>query len=315
MTTTNNLYFAINRIFLFKGFVDVQIIGSYFSVSSENNNNKCTLELAGTEHMICLNCTDQVHAIIPDKIACVSSSFGLITGPSKGGNLHAGLKVFCPEGYAYLPLTLGGSCVPCTNPNCSRCLREDLSKCLGCKTDTFLRKDANDSCTSTPCDTNQYLTAADGNKCVTFALPGCNKQDDYGWCSKVSGEGCPAGQTYGGGVCCTQDFTNRDYTTYPAKCIKCHISCLTCSGTAANQCLSCPSFFQVRLNGTSCLPCTSPTCLKCDSDPNICQANYDPGVCGIDKCTAAGCKANKYQCTSGGCEAGYFFTSDICLLC
>jgi hypothetical protein len=150
MTTTNNLYFAINRIFLFKGFVDAQNIGNVFGVSSENNNNKCTVELAGTEHMICLNCIDQVHAIIPDKIACVSSSFGLITGPSKGGNLDPNLKVFCPEGHAYLPLTLGGPCVPCTNPNCSRCLQEDLSKCLGCKTDTFLRKDTNDSCTSTP---------------------------------------------------------------------------------------------------------------------------------------------------------------------
>lgn len=143
--------------------------------------------------MICLQCTDDVYAILPDKIACVPNSFGLITGPAKGGSLHPNLRIFCPEGHAYLPLTLGGSCVPCTNPDCSRCFKEDLSKCIGCKTLTFLRKGSNDSCVSTPCAANQYLTPADGNKCVDFALPGCLQKDLYGWCSKVPGEGCLSG--------------------------------------------------------------------------------------------------------------------------
>jgi hypothetical protein len=101
--------------------------------------------------MICLECTGDVHVILPNKIACVPNSSNLTYGPAKGGNLHPNLRIFCPEGYAYLPLTPGGSCVACTNLDCSRCFIEDLSRCLGCKTGTFLRKDTNDSCTSTPC--------------------------------------------------------------------------------------------------------------------------------------------------------------------
>lgn len=193
-TSTNNLYFAINRIFLFKGLVEMRVVGNlWFPTQSELGYNGCTKELIGGEHMICLDCEGDIHAILPDKIACFASSSNLIHGPSKGGYLHTNLKIFCPEGHAYLPLTSGGPCVPCTNPNCSRCLREDLNKCLGCKTDSFLRKDINDSCASTPCASYQYLTAADGNKCVDFNLGLCLISDAYGWCSKVAGEGCPVG--------------------------------------------------------------------------------------------------------------------------
>lgn len=137
--------------------------------------------------MICLECSGDIHAVLPEKIACVPNSFGLTHGPAKGGNLQPNLRIFCPEGHAYLPLTLGGPCVPCTNPDCSRCLIEDLSKCLGCRTSTFLRKDHNGYCTTNSCTVNQYLTSADGNKCVDFVLPGCLKSDAFGWCSKVSG--------------------------------------------------------------------------------------------------------------------------------
>ena len=193
LATSNNLYFVLNRIFLFKGMVDLRLLGGGYTKSTENNNAKCTRELVGGEHMICLDCLDEVHAILPDKIACVPLSFGLTTGPPKGGNLHPNLRIFCPEGYAYLPLVPGGSCVPCTNGDCSRCLSEDQSKCLGCKTQTFLRKGPDDSCVSSPCATNEYLTSAEGNICIAFGLAGCNKMDQYGWCSKVDGEGCASG--------------------------------------------------------------------------------------------------------------------------
>lgn len=272
--------------------------------------------------MICLECTGDIHAILPNKIACVPSSSQLIYGPAKGGNLHPNLRLFCPEGYAYLPLTPGGNCVLCTNPRCSRCLREDLSKCLGCKTDTFLRKDSQHECISTPCPPNNYLTMADGNKCLEFILPGCAKNDVYGWCSQVAGEGCPVGQTYWGGVCCTENVMTRDYSTYPGNCIKCHDSCQTCSGTAANQCLSCPTYFGLRLGGSSCTACTAITispwiCLSCDADPNICSAQFNFQECGADKCLPGQCGGSWFGCNSGGCEQGYYFgsTHQKCYLC
>jgi hypothetical protein len=113
--------------------------------------------------MVCMECLDSLHAILPDKIACVPSARrGLFPGPGKGGNLDPNLRLFCPEGHAYLPLFEGGSCVPCTNPNCSRCHRDDLNKCLGCKTSTFLRKDGSGDCVPAQCGPTQYLSIAEG---------------------------------------------------------------------------------------------------------------------------------------------------------
>lgn len=126
--TGTNFYFAINRIFLFKGLVELMTLGSSGdTLASENNNNLCSRELTGSEHMICLDCSDSVHLILPDKIGCVPSNYrGMFQGPKKEGDLQPSLRTFCPEGYAYLPTTEGGDCVPCLNSTCSRCLREDL---------------------------------------------------------------------------------------------------------------------------------------------------------------------------------------------
>lgn len=157
--TTNsgtNLYFALNRILLFKGIAEMHNLGSSGdNLSTENNSTACSRELNGTENMVCLECPSNMHMILPERIACLPSNYkGFFFGPAKGGNLHPNLRIFCPEGHAYLPLVDGGDCMPCTNPNCSRCSREDLSKCLGCKTETNLRLDLNGSCVMDACDAN-----------------------------------------------------------------------------------------------------------------------------------------------------------------
>lgn len=115
--TGTNIYFAFNRILLFKGLVEIMNLGSDSAVlSSEGNNSKCTRELTGSEHMICLECLDYVHAVFPDKMACSpENSAGRFLGPIKGGALHHHLRIYCPEGHAYLPLIDGGPCVKCTN--------------------------------------------------------------------------------------------------------------------------------------------------------------------------------------------------------
>jgi hypothetical protein len=163
----------------------------------------------------------------------------------------------------------------------------DLGKCEGCK--SSLRKDAGDTCTANPCPANNYLSSADGRKCVLFALLGCQQMDAFGWCNKTPGTGCPSGQTYGSGVCSSQSINDgRNTTIYPAGAWKCDPSCLTCSGTSSNQCLSCPSFFGVRQNGTTCESCAASAgndvCLSCDTAPGLCQATFTKPDCGVDKC-------------------------------
>lgn len=264
--------------------------------------------------MICLTCADSIFALQPQKIACLSNkTLGLTLGPSKGGTLHPSLNIFCPEGHAYLPEVDGGSCKPCTNPDCSRCFKTDLGKCLGCKRDIFRRKTSSDTCTTATCDANQYFTEADGGKCVDFTLPNCLSKDQHGWCDKQNGVGCLGGQIYMSGSCCTQTIDLRDLSSFPGKCQKCDSSCQSCSGPLASDCITCPSFSKFRLNGTSCETCTSSLCLKCDSDPNVCDITYSPLACR-DRCTTCD---SIYKCNTAGCPSGYVAAdlNNNCIAC
>lgn len=67
----------------------------------------------------------------------------------------------------------------------------------------------------------------------------------------------------------------------------------------------------LRLDGTICSSCTAAMiapkiCLRCDSDPNICENEHTPLECGVDKCKPGFCDANKIDCNVGGCEDGYY---------
>ena len=147
---------VLNKLYLFKGFVEYYRVGQNNDfVSSENNNNFCSEELIGSQHMVCLTCTTDIHAVQPEKIACLqTSAVGSLTfGPVKGLNLDPNLRLFCPEGSAFLPPS-GSTCTACTNPNCRRCAKDNLNTCLGCA--QGWRLDGMGSCTSSSCATNQY---------------------------------------------------------------------------------------------------------------------------------------------------------------
>lgn len=71
--TNTNFYFALNKVFLFKGMVESKVINASDPVSTENNNSLCTRELIGGAHMVCLECSDAKHTILVDKVACLPS--------------------------------------------------------------------------------------------------------------------------------------------------------------------------------------------------------------------------------------------------
>lgn len=131
---TANYNVVLNKLYLFKGVVEYYRLGMNGDfVSSENNNNFCAEELIGSQHMVCLTCSTDVHGLQPEKIACLQNSeIGSLTfGPPKGNVLDANLRVFCPEGNGYLPQS-GDVCSPCTNPDCRRCEKGNLDTCIGC---------------------------------------------------------------------------------------------------------------------------------------------------------------------------------------
>ena len=113
----------LNRILLFKGMVEYHKLGlNQDEFSSENRNTKCTEELVGANHMVCLACLDSVHVLTFEKIACLSAkqSAGMKLGPEKGGSINPKMRVYCPEGNTYLPDTTG-ICQACSNPDCKSC--------------------------------------------------------------------------------------------------------------------------------------------------------------------------------------------------
>ena len=131
--------------------------------------------MVGSSHMVCLKCTDEVYAVLPEKIACLSlGSVGALNfGPPKGGDLESNLRIFCPVGNAYLPLTggLSGECSSCLNENCARCKPDDLVKCLGCPQSRIISP--TEDCVASNCGVGEYLSIGQGNKCLAFLMNGC----------------------------------------------------------------------------------------------------------------------------------------------
>lgn len=266
----------LNKLYLFKGISSLYTIPvSTDTVSTENFNTGCTKEMIGTRHMVCLTCSDEVHGIQPEKIACLASgNIGTLNfGPAKGGDLDPNLRIFCPEGNQYLPTSGGisGTCDACSNLNCSRCGLEDAGKCIGCSSPSTLS--VGEDCLSTNCATSEFLNTGKGNQCTLFSLDGCTQPDSFGWCNKSSGVGCPVGSTYQNGVCCPSpvNMLNLDTRTYPARCFKCHSSCFTCSGSTALECTSCSKLSALCLEANECKACLVNGCIKCDLDPTSCE--------------------------------------------
>jgi proprotein convertase subtilisin/kexin type 5 len=97
------------------------------------------------------------------------------------------------------------------------------------------------------------------------------------------------------------------YTQSGTSCLECHTSCLTCSGTANNECLSCPSgtYLSNSYCRMVCPPAsfpntTSSQCSPCDGSCTYCFGST------IDNCTGcvSGMVLFNFTCTLS-CPAGY----------
>lgn len=71
-TISLNWKLALNKVYLFKGHVERRRLEPD-QFSSENNNSACSDEIVGGEHMVCLTCSDAIHGLLPDKIACLAT--------------------------------------------------------------------------------------------------------------------------------------------------------------------------------------------------------------------------------------------------
>ncbi|KAH8100328.1 insulin-like growth factor binding protein [Cristinia sonorae] len=183
-------------------------------------------------------------------------------------------------------------CTSCKIPNfnvastvnqlqCTGCLPGFVlsqGKCVeSCPSGTFL--DPRDNLTCQTCDSTCGTCAGSSTFCLTCAN---NQLASDGKCVAS----CPSNTFSASGAC-----------------LSCHPDCASCSGSAFNQCSSCPSDRPVLTNGR-CLPTcsknqffdkTSSSCQSCDASCSSCSGS------GPSNCLA--CASSSQVLRSGSCVA------------
>lgn len=210
----------------------------------------------------------------------------------------------CPGGY-YSNDTIN-ACVICPVElhcgNCSYYNVSDSVKCSSCAYSYYLQ--VSTSTCSSACNSNQYANKAN-NTCGSCD-PACASCSGPASSNCLS---CPSGylQTNLTGSYCLAACSSVGYTQSGSSCLRCDSSCYTCTGTAINECSSCPN--GTFLSSNYCrLVC--PAASYSDSSTNKCQAC--DGSCTfcfdstIDNCTGCitGMVLFNFTCRIG-CPTGY----------
>ncbi|KAH9890512.1 insulin-like growth factor binding protein [Cubamyces lactineus] len=168
---------------------------------------------------------------------------------------------------------------------CTGCLSGYVlsqGKCVeSCPTGTFL--DPKDNVTCTACDSSCSTCAGSSTFCLT----------------------CANNQLASGGKCVASCPSNSFSSS--GQCVTCHPDCATCSGSAFNQCSSCPADRPVLTNGR-CLPTcskgqffdkTSSACQSCDASCSSCSG---AGPSNCLACSSSSQVLRGGTCVSASCN-------------
>ena len=108
---------------------------------------------------------------------------------------------------------------------------------------------------------------------------------------------------------CTKCSDHSTLNTTNNLCIPCHLSCMSCSGPAANECTTCSPGFQQLSPGVCTMRCptgfywdlvstscqqASPTCKTADNSPTKCTSCPGSYILDVDKCERKSCSAGQY---------------------
>ena len=134
----------------------------------------------------------------------------------------------CDEGYFLINMR----CVPpvvCPEGSTANVEDNTCEACPdGCTSCTSLS-----SCTACRNDLNYFLgEGAQAGKCVLCELPGCVSCSDLETCSE-----CEEAFTLSSGNCICE--SNQYYDEFDDTCYDCSVTCVTCKGPTAFECLTC----------------------------------------------------------------------------
>ncbi|KAJ3810962.1 growth factor receptor domain-containing protein [Lentinula aff. lateritia] len=239
-----------------------------------------------------------------DCIICASGSYAFngscITADSNGVCEGTGLiadnnKKECD--------TCGAKCTSCGISGFTTASTVNQLQCTGCLPGSFL---SNGSCVSN-CPAGTFISSQDNTTCSV-----CDSS-----CSTCAGSStfcltCANGELASNGQCVSTCPANTVAANSTKTCLNCHPDCVSCSGTAFNQCLSCPPDRPV-LNEGRCLPVcgksqffdsTSGSCQACDSSCSSCSGS------GSSNCLA--CSSSSQVLKGGSCvSANCNGTADV----
>ncbi|KAJ3723967.1 insulin-like growth factor binding protein [Lentinula raphanica] len=230
-----------------------------------------------------------------DCIICASGSYAFngscITADSNGVCEGTGLiadnnKKECDA--------CGAKCTSCGISGFTTASTVNQLQCTGCLPGSFL---SNGTCVSS-CPAGTFISSQDNTTCTA-----CDSS-----CSSCAGSSsfcltCANGGLASNGQCVSSCPANTVAANTTKTCLNCHPDCVSCSGTAFNQCLSCPPDRPV-LNQGRCLPVcgksqffdsTSSSCQACDSSCSSCSGS------GPSQCLA--CSSSSQVLKSGSCVA------------
>ena len=193
----------------------------------------------------------------------------------------------------YYQDTLAQTCNEC-DTSCQTCSGSAATNCLSCPTGKYLLA-SNNSCVS--CDVDGYYQDTVAQSCNTCDLScqTCNGAVATNCLSCDTGRYLLAANN----SCVSCDVDGYYQDTLAQTCEACDTSCQTCSGSAATNCLSCPTGKYLLASNNSCVSCdvdgyyldsATQTCNICDPDCETCS--------GSSATNCLSCYTGKYLLTA-----------------
>ncbi|KAF5382868.1 hypothetical protein D9757_007308 [Collybiopsis confluens] len=192
--------------------------------------------------------------------------------------------------------TCGAKCTSCAISGFNTASTVNQLKCTGCLPGSFL---SNGRCIDS-CPAGTFVSSQNTSTCQT-----CDSS-----CGTCAGSStfcltCANGQLAANGKCVSSCPPNTVASNSTKTCLNCHPDCVSCSGTAFNQCTSCPPDRPVLSQGR-CLPVCGKsqffdgqTCQACDSSCSSCSGS------GPNNCLACSSSSQALQggsCVSANCN-------------
>ena len=260
-----------------------------FFLASNNSCVSCNVDgyyqdtIAQTCHTCDLSCQTCSGSAATSCLTCYSGKYMLTANNS---------CVSCNIN-GYYQDTLTQTCEAC-DASCKTCSGSAATNCLSCYSGKYLLT-ANNSCVS--CDVVGYFQDAGTQTCKACdsSCKTCSGSSAMNCLSCYSGKFFLASNN--SCVSCNEDGYYQN--TIAQTCDTCDLSCQTCSGSAATNCLTCYTGQYLLAANSSCVSCDvdgyyqdtlTQTCKACDASCNTCS--------GSTATNCLSCPTGKYLLTA-----------------